>query len=106
YVPERYHSLRRGIDASNVIIHPEHDVSHNDNDIALINLNRNLIFTENIQPICLGPYDDDIIGEMAIVTGWGQKKHGGAANERLLKACVEVKPCSLWTDEIQLEVTD
>lgn len=41
-------------------------------DIAVLRLNRPVVYRANILPICLPSADDDFIGDMGIVAGWGK----------------------------------
>lgn len=41
-------------------------------DIAVLRLNRPVVYRENILPICLPDPSDDFIGDVGIVAGWGK----------------------------------
>lgn len=43
-------------------------------DVALLRLNRKVLFRDNILPICLPPLERriDVEGTMAVVAGWGK----------------------------------
>lgn len=41
-------------------------------DIAVLRLNRPVIYRDNILPICLPDPSDDFIGDIGIVAGWGK----------------------------------
>jgi len=52
------------------IVHPDYDRTTTSNDIALLKLNRNVDFNENVHPICLPTKQLD--EPKAIVTGFGK----------------------------------
>ncbi|KAL4717064.1 hypothetical protein ACJJTC_016951 [Scirpophaga incertulas] len=55
-----------------VITHPKYEPPKKYNDIALIELEKEVRFTMYVQPACLivGP-DDVLVGQKAMLTGWG-----------------------------------
>lgn len=59
---------------SNLVIHDNHSSSDYFNDIALVRLASEVYITDKIAPICL-PYpemiQDDFVGRLATVAGWG-----------------------------------
>jgi secreted trypsin-like serine protease len=63
FLAEKFH-------VKNWIMHPEYSTATVYNDIALIELDRTVKFSENIQPACLNTKSD--IPEFGLeVTGWG-----------------------------------
>uniref|UniRef100_A0A8C5N5T6 Peptidase S1 domain-containing protein n=1 Tax=Gouania willdenowi TaxID=441366 RepID=A0A8C5N5T6_GOUWI len=55
-----------------IIIHPHHNSSTNDNDIALLRLSSVVNFTDYILPVCLATTGSSVhSGEDVWVTGWG-----------------------------------
>ncbi|KAF2903234.1 hypothetical protein ILUMI_02948 [Ignelater luminosus] len=60
-----------------VIIHPKfvHNYSKNENDIALIRLDRTVTYTDYIRPICLPLHGTKLaeVGDTLLMTGWGNK---------------------------------
>ncbi|XP_030382081.1 serine protease snake [Scaptodrosophila lebanonensis] len=75
----------------NYLLHPSYnddeEESHQ-NDIALIELDRNATFNEFIAPACLpsGPGNDHF---QLTAAGWGSTKDGGQASSHLLKVTLE-----------------
>lgn len=69
-----------------IIVHPNFDSLRTNEDIALIQLQRNIKFNEHIYPICLPTKQDDY--QKAIVTGFGNLGDG-TYSERLMKVVVE-----------------
>jgi len=76
---------------SRVIRHPQHSSLRNTNDIALLELTKDLVFDEHVQPICLPHADDGLfVDEDSIITGWGALRENGAAATTLQKVTVPV----------------
>ncbi|CAH2209515.1 jg26166, partial [Pararge aegeria aegeria] len=61
----------------NLIAHPDFNPEHHYYDIALVELEREVIFSKYIQPACLSTREYDISSNKRLtVTGWGQNgKH-------------------------------
>ncbi|XP_072572554.1 suppressor of tumorigenicity 14 protein homolog isoform X3 [Paramormyrops kingsleyae] len=74
-----------------IITHPEYNDMTNDYDIALLELNEPLLFTNTIYPICL-PDSTHVFpaGLSCWVTGWGMLREGGNTAPILQKAEVKV----------------
>lgn len=69
------------------IVHPDYDRTKTSSDIALLKLNRNVNFNENVHPICLPTKQFD--EPKAIVTGFGQTGFFDAISDKLLKVTIE-----------------
>ncbi|XP_038221073.1 venom serine protease Bi-VSP-like [Zerene cesonia] len=59
------------------------------NDIALVELDRKVVFSEFIRPACL-PLPSIELENEAIVAGWGQTAQAGETSDILLKAQIEL----------------
>ena len=57
-------------------VHPQYKAADFQNDLALVKVNRKIIFKEHIIPVCLPPQDASFVGDYATVTGWGRLNHG------------------------------
>jgi Trypsin len=57
-----------------VVVHENFNAQTFDNDIALIELDRDLVFNNYVRPICLATVDFPA-GSTCAVSGWGQT-HG------------------------------
>ncbi|XP_064425414.1 suppressor of tumorigenicity 14 protein-like [Latimeria chalumnae] len=74
-----------------IITHEGYDEDSYDNDIALLQLERPLTFTNFIQPICLPATSHDFaVGSECWVTGWGTLTEGGKLATVLQKAPVKI----------------
>ncbi|XP_046615531.1 venom protease-like isoform X1 [Neodiprion virginianus] len=77
-----------------ITIHPDYDPSHYTNDIAVIRMERNVPFSQNIHPICL-PLEDNIRQRnftrmFPFVAGWGAVYFNGPSSTRLLQLQIPV----------------
>ncbi|XP_068244687.1 serine proteinase stubble-like isoform X2 [Palaemon carinicauda] len=59
---------------SRITVHPRYSRSTLQNDLAVLKLSQNVVFTERIKPICLPPSDINVEGKRAIVSGWGRNE--------------------------------
>uniref|UniRef100_A0A3B5BNQ2 Suppression of tumorigenicity 14 n=1 Tax=Stegastes partitus TaxID=144197 RepID=A0A3B5BNQ2_9TELE len=72
-----------------VISHPNYNDYTFDNDIALMELESPVTYSDYIQPICLPAAQHDFpTGSTVWITGWGAKREGGFAASVLQKAQV------------------
>jgi len=62
---------KRRIRAKNIIPHPQYDVPTFTNDAMIIILEKPIIFTKNVGPICLPDKKEIEIGQDIVMTGWG-----------------------------------
>ncbi|KAM6294770.1 transmembrane protease serine 9 [Aegotheles albertisi] len=71
--------------------HPFYNVYSLDYDVALLELNTPVRFSNTIRPICL-PDSSHVFHEGArcFITGWGSTKEGGLMSKHLQKAAVNV----------------
>lgn len=75
-----------------VTVHPNYQGA--ENDIAILRLDRDVEFSEYIQPICL-PWDEplrskDLVDYRPFVAGWGAIRYGGPRSKALLEAQIPV----------------
>jgi len=62
-----------------LIMHPSY--GRLNNDIALIELDRPVMFTDRIQPVCLPePTEQPAVGSKCYLTGWGKIQHPGSSH--------------------------
>ncbi|KAL1506477.1 hypothetical protein ABEB36_005837 [Hypothenemus hampei] len=67
-----------------LIPHPKYSESTRYHDIGLIRLNRNIPYSDYIQPICLPePTHNSRTGHLSIVAGWGKTEKGTNSNIKL-----------------------
>ncbi|XP_049281653.1 venom protease-like isoform X2 [Anopheles funestus] len=76
-------------DVAERIPHPEYKQTSHYNDIALIKLQRKVIFSPYIRPICL-PVLETISQKRAIATGWGAIGFGLEQSSALLKVTLDM----------------
>ncbi|XP_068173527.1 ST14 transmembrane serine protease matriptase a [Antennarius striatus] len=89
---------QRSIDSSvvkknlrQIIPHPNYNDFTYDNDIALMELDSPVIFSDYIRPICLPSSQQDFeVGSTVWITGWGATREGGFAAKVLQKAQVRI----------------
>ncbi|XP_040438988.1 suppressor of tumorigenicity 14 protein-like isoform X1 [Falco naumanni] len=71
-----------------IIVHPQYDQSISDYDIALLEMEMPVLFSELVQPICLPSTSRVFVyGTVCYVTGWGAIKE----NSRLAKTLQEAR---------------
>lgn len=66
-------------DAARVHVHPSYEQNTANNDVALIELNTEVPYTEAVRPICLWVGDDAleaVLGTTGVVAGWGRDETG------------------------------
>ena len=75
-------------DVSRVIAHPEYESRTRQSDISLLTLERRIVFSHTIAPLCLA---DDSVSKInltryhAVVTGWGDMESGSQAGSSVLR---------------------
>ncbi|RWS17086.1 serine proteinase stubble-like protein 2 [Dinothrombium tinctorium] len=60
-----------------MIIHRDYNPNTFENDIALLELESNFDVQPHIVPICLPEDNEDFVGQVAHVAGWGKLSYGG-----------------------------
>ena len=60
-----------------VVVHKDYKAPTFENDIAILELESEIVRQPHIVPICLPKTLDEVFeGEMGIVTGWGRTEYG------------------------------
>ncbi|XP_015380197.1 PREDICTED: venom protease-like isoform X1 [Diuraphis noxia] len=80
--PKDYHIVEH-------VIHPDYNPPSLYNDIALFRLERNVIFSEKVRPICLNT-DPSLTPLKQIATGWGRISTAGPLSDNLLKVDLDI----------------
>ncbi|XP_038145884.1 suppressor of tumorigenicity 14 protein homolog [Cyprinodon tularosa] len=89
-----------------IIPHPYYNAYTFDNDIALMELNSPVSYSDYIQPICLPSAQHDFdIGKSVWITGWGATREGGSAARILQKAQVRLINQMVCNDLMKGQVT-
>ncbi|XP_043993173.1 suppressor of tumorigenicity 14 protein homolog [Gambusia affinis] len=74
-----------------IVVHPHYNRVSLDSDIALMELEPDLVLNQNIWPVCLPSATHHFpAGQEAWITGWGATVEGGAGTSVLQKARVRI----------------
>ncbi|NXY32024.1 ST14 protein, partial [Pomatorhinus ruficollis] len=74
-----------------IIVHPQYDQSISDYDIALLEMEAPVLFSELVQPICLPSTSRVFLyGTVCYVTGWGAIKENSHLAKTLQEARVRM----------------
>ena len=60
------------------------------NDVAILTLQDDVRYNNNIQPICLAKGSKTYVGDTVTVAGWGTLREGGSQPSNLMKVDVKV----------------
>jgi len=72
------------ISVDRIITRPDYDPNAVTNDMALLHLSQDVVFTANIVPACLPTVTTNTYAnQMAIVSGWGTTSSGGSISQPL-----------------------
>ncbi|XP_070684943.1 ST14 transmembrane serine protease matriptase a isoform X1 [Pempheris klunzingeri] len=89
-----------------IIPHPNYNAYTYDNDIALMELDSPVTYTDYIRPICLPASQHDFpSGNTVWITGWGATREGGFAATVLQKAQVRIINRSVCNDLMAGQIT-
>lgn len=91
------HSINYDIDK--IIIHPDYIPSKRYNDIALLKLQYEILFSKTVRPACLPFNNDENSNKKVTATGWGRESHDGETSKTLLKVKLDIiakEECNLY----------
>uniref|UniRef100_A0A803VXW8 Transmembrane serine protease 7 n=1 Tax=Ficedula albicollis TaxID=59894 RepID=A0A803VXW8_FICAL len=78
-----------------IIVHPQYDQSISDYDIALLEMETPVLFSELVQPICLPSTSRVFLyGTVCYVTGWGAIKENSITE--WMENNIEIAFCRTW----------
>lgn len=82
------------VNVASVTVHPDYQGERGDkslyHDIALLRLERSVVFREGVQPACL--YDSEVVVPQAVATGWGNLGFSDAPSDILQKVSLDIIP--------------
>ncbi|QQP38149.1 Uncharacterized protein FKW44_018647, partial [Caligus rogercresseyi] len=78
-------------------------------DIAILELDRPVVYKDNILPVCLPSADYSLTGKIGVVAGWGKTdnsfgKTGTHLLHKVLVPIIENETCKLWHKEKSIAV--
>uniref|UniRef100_A0A8D8RCZ6 Venom serine protease 34 n=1 Tax=Cacopsylla melanoneura TaxID=428564 RepID=A0A8D8RCZ6_9HEMI len=77
-------------------VHEEYNTRTAKNDMALVELDEDIVFSDKVMPICL-PYHligHNLVGLNVTVLGWGTTSFGGPTSKVLMETTLQVKAIS------------
>ena len=69
------------------------------NDVAILTLEDEVGYTDNIQPICLAAGSQKYVDSVVTVAGWGTLREGGPQPASLMKVDVKVRVAAVFPIE-------
>uniref|UniRef100_A0AB38ZE65 Venom S1 protease 6 n=1 Tax=Ectomocoris sp. TaxID=3104572 RepID=A0AB38ZE65_9HEMI len=78
------------IDVKQMFNHPQYNQDNVQNDIAIVELVKDIVFNNLIGPVCMPKKPIDLVDTYLRVMGWGLTKDGGQASSILRKVDVKI----------------
>lgn len=89
-----------------IIPHPNYNAYTYDNDIALMELDSPVTYSDYIKPVCMpAPQHDFPSGHSVWITGWGATREGGYAATVLQKAQVRIINATVCNELMEGQIT-
>ena len=66
------------------------EVATYNNDLALIKMDRPVVFNEAVRPLCLASTSEDYGGQLGDILGWGRLSYDGDLPLKLQEATVPI----------------
>lgn len=95
-------SFTQDYELEEIISHPDYDTSDQDNDIALVRVSRDIIYSRGVGPACL-PFkflEETLYDKEVQMVGWGTMSWGGALSHVLRKVTVTVMDTDVCDQKI------
>lgn len=71
-----------------IIMHPEYRKNNLHNDIAILRVDKEVIFKGHIDTACLPRDEDDFVGHDCVVTGWGTDAYKSGRYSNIMKEVI------------------
>jgi len=84
---DHYDCAVQKVDVLRLVMHEMYNKDAHENDIAILKLDKSLIFNKYVQPACLPEKDYDYpVGENVLISGWGKLSEKSLAIPNILNA--------------------
>ncbi|KAG1678343.1 Serine protease snake [Nymphon striatum] len=94
------------LDVSSITIHPNFTAMF-DNDIAVVKLSKDIVFSDNMAPSTLPPFQVELpIGSVVLASGWGYTSFMGVKSNKLRDVQLQVYNNTVCSDRLNVSFTE